>query len=140
MRYLKTVLLVSSVALFTACGGGGGSDSTPPVDYSGDYHLVATATTAIDNYGNPCVGVEGMVNVTNLIVTGRVVTSDGDALDVNGEVTSTGQVSGGFTIADTDENVASYEGHMEPITGTWSDINGCSGTWIGAKKIETRVL
>ena len=138
MKYFKIALLVSSVALFTACGGGGGSDSTPPVDYSGDYDIVTTEMTPTDNYGHPCVWIQARINVTNSIVTGSAVTANGDALDVDGVVTSTGQVSGGFTIADTDMNVASYEGQMESVTGTgtWNDINGCSGTWRAAHEIQ----
>ena len=140
MKYFTTVLFVSSVALFTACGGGGGSDSPPPADYSGDYDVVTTEMTATDSYGNPCVSIQARINVTDSIVTGSAVTYNGDALDVYGEVTSTGQVSGGFTIADTDMNVASYEGQMDSATGTgtgtWNDINGCSGTWRAAHEIQ----
>ena len=141
IKYLKTALLVSSVALFTACGGGGSSDSTtPPIDYSGDYHMIATSTTENDNSGNPCLGAEGKINVTNSIVTGTVTTGYGDTLAVNGEVTSSGQISGSMTVGDV--TAASYEGQMEfsSGTGTWNDISGCSGTWVAAKVVETKVL
>ena len=140
MKYLTTALFVSSVALFTGCGGGGGSDSPPPADYSGDYDIVTTEMTDKDIYGNFCVSIQARINVTDSIVTGSAVTSNGDALDVDGAVTSTGYVSGGFTIADTDMNVASYEGQMDAATGTgtgtWNDINGCSGTWRAAHEIK----
>lgn len=130
MKYLKIALLVIPVTLIIVFGGN--SDSA--IDYSGNYQLFATSTTENNNYGQPCVGAKGIINVSNSIVTGRVITDGGNVLDVNGEVTSSGQISGGFAIADL--TAASYEDKLYANggNGNWDSIYGCSGIWAAEKK------
>ncbi len=88
MKYLKTVLMVSSIALFTACGSSSSSDGgSTPIDYSGNYDITVHSTTNHDKFGGPCGDAGGIINInTDYLVSGKVSSEWGDVFNLSGEV------------------------------------------------------
>lgn len=134
MKYITTMLLAGTTAMFMSACGGGSSSSTPPVDYSGNYEMVVTSNPGTDVNGNQCRGANGSITVTNNMVSGSVVSDWGNTFTLDGEVTSNGQISGKFSIGD--DTIGQYEGQVGATgaTGTWADVGGCAGNWVAEKQ------
>lgn len=125
MKYLKTALLVSSVALFTSCGSS--------IDYSGNYAVSFAATTSEDN-GYPCIWENGSISINDSRLIGTIVSDWGNAYHITGDVSQNGYIRGYLKIED---NVAGpFNGQMNANggNGTWNDIDQCSGEWIAVEE------
>lgn len=100
------------------------SDSFSEGFLKGNFHLTATATTQ----SNPlldCSVTPGAVSVYNGEIIGFI---DG-YLDVNGTVSSSGQVTGSANSSGT--TTASLTGQLSNAggSGTWNQTGLCSGNW-----------
>ena len=126
---------VSAIALVIAgCGGGntgaigGGGDTT--IDYSGDYDITITATTAYGDNGE-CRNGEGELVITEQYdIQGYVLSNWGDYWDLTGGITQSGSAEGG--LADAGGGlVANFNGQLTATggSGNWRDVLNCAGTW-----------
>jgi len=132
MKKMNILVLMSAIGFLVGCGGNSNIESSD-IDYNGNYNVIVISSTKTDNNGNTCQGANGLMNITNSKITGKVTTDFGDIFDIDGNIASNGNVKGGFAV--TGYNVASYTGSISITAGegTWKDIYGCSGEWAVSK-------
>ena len=138
MNMTKLVGLSAIALMMTGCGGGSSGSSTPPVgsggdttiNYSGDYDITITATTAYGDNGECRDGRGEFVITEQYDIQGYVVSDWGDYWDLTGDITQSGSVNGG--LADAGGGlVADFNGQLTATggNGDWRDAYNCAGTW-----------
>lgn len=140
-----TLLLVSACSSSSndASDGDGANDgasadaindtSDVAVVLNGEYSIEATASTRFDNTGGTCGDATGTMTITDNVMTGSVLTTNGNMLEVEGTVTENGEVVGGF--AQGRIAVATFTGTISGTSGSgdWEDNFECVGTWTAEK-------
>ena len=98
-------------------------------DLNGDYTLTAPAVTEFDVNGGTCGDGSGTLTLTDGVISGSALSTNGLAFELNGNVADDGVVSGGFAFSG--ENVVMFVGAIVGTTGsgTWEDEFECMGTW-----------
>ena len=119
-------ILISTVLV--ACS----SDSDDP-DLDGTYSISATALTDVDINGGTCGDGSGEMTVTEGVLGGSVLSTNGNLYDISGSVTSSGEITGGF--AQSGQLVVDVVGTLDGSegSGTWVDALECEGTWESIK-------
>ena len=133
---IKVLLSLSLlIIILTGCSGTSSSsfEPTEPIDYDGTYNLSALSTTPLDINGDPCGDASGTIDVDDSKISGTIIDTWGITYDVNGDISSGGDVFGGFARAGS--NVATFEGSFSGDTGsgTWVDVGQCEGEWEATK-------
>ncbi len=107
-------------------------DPTPSQNtFDGTYNVAVTSTTVASICGN----ASGTYTLTNGTDISGSVSNGSSVFDVSGtRNTSTGAVTGGFAFV-SGQQFATFTGTIDNSTsrGTFEDINGCIGTWVGVK-------
>ena len=129
-RKSATIALLS-LTILTACSSDSDSE---PVDFSGNYSLSATALTEFDTNGGTCGDGSGNMTIADGMLTGSVLSTNGNLFDVTGTVTESGDITGGF--GQSGQLVVNFSGALNATggTGTWEDLLECSGTWDAVKE------
>jgi hypothetical protein len=142
----KLFFTVATTALLVGCGGGGSSSSEGDtqnqnsnnqnsVGNEGEksYNLEVTSTIPTNPSGIECKNADGSFTIKEHKMIGTAHDGWGRDYTINGDEED-GKVKGGFAYAGT--NAATYEGTISDndIRGTWEDVGGCKGTWVGTPK------
>jgi hypothetical protein len=139
----KLFFTVATTALLVGCGGGSGSSGSDSDKTSGNsdssvkdeksYTLQVTSTTATNPSGMECKNADGSFTIKDHKMSGTAHDGWGRDYTIDGDVEN-GKVKGGFAYAGT--NAATYEGVIsdDDVSGTWKDVGGCEGTWVGTPK------
>ena len=125
----KILLGIAIGSLLSACGGDG--DDTPPTtDFDGVFLVSAETITTLDNEGEPCAATAtGTATIANGSISGQVVDSMLNTLEISGTVDASGNVTAGFAF--DGENVVDFTGTFSGGmgSGTYEGIYECTGTW-----------
>ena len=130
---VDTCVCLAVVSFIVGCSSSSSSDPASPdpalTEFDGTYNTTATSITQFDINGGACANSSGVTYIINSEISGSVISGWGDTYIVSGDVQSNGDVLGGFAFSG--QLVASFEGAISGNTGsgTWKDINQCSGTW-----------
>jgi hypothetical protein len=102
--------------------------------FDGYYVGTATATTAYDQFGDPCSSATFQFTIANSQIQGSGRDALGDEFDIEGTVSPVGDIS--FGVAAGQEILSNFSGTIIESTpsGTWADAGGCRGTWSGTKQ------
>ncbi len=132
---VDTCVCLAVVSFLVGCSSGGSSSepASTSTEFDGSYDTTVTPITQFDINGGACANASGVIKIINSEISGSVISGWGDTYIVSGNVQSNGDVSGGFAFSG--QLVASFEGAISGNTGsgTWKDINECSGTWQSTK-------
>jgi len=125
VKKMHILLSCLALSLISACGGG--SDEVVVVD--GEYSVEATALTQFDINGGTCGDASGAMTLTDNILEGSILTTNGNNLQVEGTVSENGEVAGGFALGGN--AVATFTGSFSGNSGSgdWEDNFECVGTW-----------
>ena len=106
--------LVLCVALQACSSSDDDDEFRLPLD--GDYLIEATATTEFDSMGGTCGDAAGTMTLADNELTGTVLSTNGFSLDIQGSVTDSGEVTGGF--AQGNNTVATFNGTFDLTSGS----------------------
>lgn len=105
------------------------SDTSNPIN--GTYNVVVTSTTV----ANECGNASGAYTLENEDTISGSVSNGTSIFDVSGSRDkNSGEVTGGFAFVGG-QQFATFTGTINSTTsrGTFQDVNGCVGTWVGQK-------
>jgi len=130
----KVLSVVFLSCLVVACGGS--SDPVLPAYTDGDYDLTATATTDLDINGGTCGDGTGTMTLSEGVISGSALSTNGNTFDITGNIAADGTVEGGFAVSG--ELAVNFEGSVTGTegSGTWKDLLECEGTWSVVKAAE----
>lgn len=87
-----------------------------------------------DIYGDPCGNAEVIYTLSNGVMYGQVYSVWGNTFTFGGTVNTNGLIEG---TAQTPQGITDlwFNGSISSnvMSGKWSDIYGCYGTWVGFK-------
>lgn len=132
----KSAIALAAVLLLASCSSNDDSDDIADmalVKPSGDFTIEAIATTEIDVNGGTCGDAAGDITITDNALRGNVLSTNGFTLGVDGTLSDTSEVTGGF--AQGSNTIASFSGQFTDTSGSgiWSDNFECTGTWTATK-------
>jgi len=113
------------------------TDGEPAVvELNGTYSIEAISEIEFDNDGGTCGDAMGEVTIADNAVRGNILSTNGLTLGVDGTLSETGIVTGGF--AQGGNTVANFNGSFDGTSGSgeWQDNFGCEGTWTSVRVIE----
>ncbi len=134
----RSTIALTAILALAACSSNDDSDDAVNADTAefvlpaGAFTIEAIATTEFDSNGGTCGDATGEITITENALRGNVLSSNGFTLGVDGTLSDTGDVTGGF--AQGSNTIASFSGQFTETSGSgiWTDNFDCTGTWTAA--------
>ena len=122
----KSLILAATTLFLASCVSNG---DTSKVNVNGQYNIQATSTTNLDINGDTCGDASGTMLINEYQISGSGRSSNGFSLDLQGSITRSGYITGGF--ARGGNIVTTFTGSFTEASGsgTWRDDFRCTGTW-----------
>ena len=135
---MKIKIFFSLIATSLLIGCGGSSSSNEENTNNGvnkSYTLAVTATTATNLSGGECRNADGEFTINDHKMIGTVHDGWGKDYTINATEKDGVIEDGAFAFA-AGGNAATFKGavNINDLSGTWEDVGGCKGTWVGTAK------